>query len=72
MMPERDVFYWLQKAEETRARADEMLNPSAKAFMAEIAARYAAMARVAEGREAEAKIQAAKDVSSELGTLSPA
>ena len=49
-----------------------MLNPSAKAFMAEIAARYAAMARIAEGREAEAKIQAAKDVSSELGTLSPA
>lgn len=60
-MPERDVAYWLQKAEEARTRANEMLDLSAKASMVEIAARYAALARIAEDREARAKIQAAKD-----------
>jgi hypothetical protein len=38
-----------------------MLDLSAKASMVEIAARYAALARIAEDREARAKIQAAKD-----------
>jgi hypothetical protein len=60
-MPERDVAFWLQKAEEARKRAGEMLDPSAKASIMEIAARYTAMARIAEDREVRAKIQAAKD-----------
>jgi hypothetical protein len=46
-MPERDVAFWLQKPEDARRRAGEMLDPSAKASMVEIAARYTAMARIA-------------------------
>jgi hypothetical protein len=59
-MPERDVAYWLKMAEEVRKQADQMLEPSARASLVEIAARYSAMARIAEDREARAKIQADK------------
>ena len=47
--------YWLARAEEVRARADELRDVDARLFMLEIATRYELMAVRTSLREAERK-----------------
>jgi hypothetical protein len=48
------------KAEEARARGDQMHDPGARQTLLDIAARYDAMAQQAEGREVRARTKLTK------------
>jgi len=59
-VPERNAAYWIMKAEEARARGDQMHDPGARQTLLDIAARYDAMAQQAEGREVRARTKLTK------------
>ena len=59
-MAQQTTAHWLQKAEEARARADELHDSAARESMLDIAAKYDVMAQHAEGREVRARTRAEK------------
>jgi hypothetical protein len=59
-LAQQTTAHWLQKAEEARARADELHDPAARESMLDIAAKYDVMAQHAEGREVRARTRAEK------------
>ena len=59
-MTERNATHWLQKAEEARARADQMQDLASRATMLDVAAKYDVMAQHAEGREVRARTRPEK------------
>jgi hypothetical protein len=55
---ERPPAYWLQRAEKARALAEELHDAGARVAMLDVAAKYNAMAQLAEGREARSRASA--------------
>ena len=59
-LAQQSAAHWLQKAEEARARADQIHDPAARDSMLDIAAKYDVMAQHAEGREVRARTRLEK------------